>query len=77
MDPSIYTLPAMRERSSLLTTAIIATGAAQTWDVPGSKALADKLYNHAERLILLIVSQNAKSCEIVGVGRRQGRWCWS
>lgn len=64
MDPSIHTLVNMRMRSALLVTAVLATGA-QSQDIAGAKQLAQVLYKHAEGLLLLIISRNVKSPEIV------------
>lgn len=64
LDPKIYTLAAMRSRSALLTTVVLATVAMMT-EFPGSKELALVLYKHAQSLVVTIVSRNAKSTEIV------------
>lgn len=60
MDPIIHTLSNMRTRSALLLTAVLATGA-QTYigrqaACSGARGLAQVLYKHAERLLVLIIS---------------------
>lgn len=67
MDPLIHTLSNLRMRSALLVTAVLATSA-QAQDMPGAGRLAHVLYKHAEGLLVLIISRNAKSPEIVLVG---------
>lgn len=76
MDEHIYTLANMRMRSALLVTAVLATGA-QTQDVPGAKQLAQVLYKHAEGLLLLTISRNAKSPEIVQVRLHNEKLSWT
>ena len=66
LDPVLHTLPYIRSHSALLTTVILATSALTMPD-SAMRAVADRLYGHAERLLLIVHSCNAKSVEIVQV----------
>jgi hypothetical protein len=67
MDPLIHTLNNTRTRSALLVTVVLATSA-QMQDNSTAQQLATVLFEHAEHILVTILSRNAKSPEIVLVG---------
>ncbi|BEI82634.1 hypothetical protein CcaverHIS002_0305020 [Cutaneotrichosporon cavernicola] len=60
MDRHIHTLPNLRARSALLTTAVLAAASLST-----ERQVAPRLYAHAERVLMTVLARNAKSAEIV------------
>jgi hypothetical protein len=66
LDPILHTLPYIRSRSALLTTVVLAASALTVPEL-ATRAVANRLYAHAERLLLIVHSCNAKSVEIVQV----------
>ncbi len=60
MDRHIHTLPNLRRKSALLTTAVLAAAALST-----EREAAPRLFAHAERVLMTVLARNAKSPEIV------------
>jgi hypothetical protein len=62
LDPSLFTVPYLRQRSAFLLTSLLASSAKF---LPGNAVLSDRLSSHVQLLTKHVVNENLRSVEIV------------